>query len=331
MISAVRAAAVALTAAAGLAAAPAAAEDGAAAFDRAGWPDSFTLGAASQGGTYFTYGSGWAGLVSRALGISGGVEVTGGPTQNLALVQSGDLAFGMTTLGPAQDALEGRSPIAPGFRMDKIRAMFPMYETVFSIIVLESSGVAAIADIPDGARIGVGPAGGTADTYFPAMLESLGVSFEKRNGGYADLSGQLRDGLVDVLAFSAGLPVPVVSQLEAQTEITVIGFTEAEQARLLETFPVAAATVPAGTYRSLTADARAVSMWNVAIANADAPESLIYAVVKTVMESNAEMTAIHQAAAATLPANAAKNTVLPWHPGAARWFEENGHALAPIE
>jgi hypothetical protein len=43
----------------GLAAAPVAAQS-VDMDDRSGWPDSFTVGTASQGGTYFTYGSGSA-------------------------------------------------------------------------------------------------------------------------------------------------------------------------------------------------------------------------------------------------------------------------------
>ena len=46
--------------------------------DRSDWPSSFTVGTASQGGTYFVYGSGWANLVSEELGVGGGGEVTGG-------------------------------------------------------------------------------------------------------------------------------------------------------------------------------------------------------------------------------------------------------------
>ena len=38
--------------------------------DREGWPESFTVGTASQGGTFFVYGSGWAILVADELGIS---------------------------------------------------------------------------------------------------------------------------------------------------------------------------------------------------------------------------------------------------------------------
>ena len=47
--------------------------------DRSDWPTNFTVGTASQGGTYFAYGSGWANFVAENLGVSGGAEITGGP------------------------------------------------------------------------------------------------------------------------------------------------------------------------------------------------------------------------------------------------------------
>mgnify|MGYP006205969463 CR=1 FL=1 len=50
--------------------------------DKSKWPKSFTVGTASQGGTYYAYGAGWANLVAETVGITGGAEVTGGPTQN---------------------------------------------------------------------------------------------------------------------------------------------------------------------------------------------------------------------------------------------------------
>ena len=94
--------------------------------DRTGWPESFTVGTASQGGTFFAYGSGWANLVAEELGVSGGGEVTGGPMQNMALVHTGDAQFGMTTMGPAAESLAGTNPIAPGLQMTNACAMFPM-------------------------------------------------------------------------------------------------------------------------------------------------------------------------------------------------------------
>ena len=297
--------------------------------DREGWPASFTVGTASQGGTYFAYGSGWANLVADELGLSGGGEVTGGPMQNMAIVHTGDAQFGMTTMGPAAESLQGTNPIAPGVQMTNACAMFPMYQTPFSVTALSSSGITSIAEIPDGARIGFGPAGSTSDTYFPRMMETLGVEFERRNGGWTDLGGQLQDGLLDVIAFAAGVPVPAVSQLEVQTDVNIIEFTEEEQAAILESFPVAEFEIAADTYTTLEAPARSVSMWNFAIANCDLPASFVNAVVDVVMSDNERMMNIHRAAASTIPENWDKNQVLMWHPGAAQWFKDNAGADIP--
>ena len=195
--------------------------------DRTGWPDSFTVGTASQGGTFFAYGSGWANLVADELGVSGGGEVSGGPWQNLANVHTGNNAFAMTTMGPAAAAMQGEHPLAPGLVLDKACAMFPLYQTPFSI--------------------------------------------------------------------------PAVAPFD----------------------------IPAETYSTLTEPARAVSMWNFAIANCDLPESFVKAAVDTVMSDNDRMVSIHRAAASTLPENWDKNQVLMWHPGAAAWFNENGGSIPP--
>lgn len=292
--------------------------------DRTGWPSSFTVGTASQGGPFFVYGSGWANLVSRELGIPGAGEVTGGPMQNMALVHTGAAQFGMTTMGPARESLDGNNSIAPGLKMDKACAMFPMYQTPFSVTTMASSGIDSIAKIPPGSRIGFGPAGSTSDTYFPRMLETLGVRFDRRNGGWNDLSSQMQDGLLNVIAFAAGIPIPAVSQLEVQTRINIIEFTQEEQQKILANFPVSAFEIPASTYTTLNRPARSVAMWNFAIANCDLPESFVYEATRVVMSDNARMVGIHRAAAETLPEHWDKNTFMMWHPGAAKWFNENG-------
>lgn len=295
--------------------------------DKSDWPDNFTVGTASQGGTYFAYGSGWANFVAENLGISGGAEITGGPMQNMALVHTGDLQFGLTTMGPAQESLDGNSPLAPGVKMDNVCAIFPMYETPFSVTALSDSGITKISDIPDGATIGFGPAGSTSDTYFPRMMETLGVDFERRNGSWSDLGTQLQDGLIDVVAFAAGIPIPAVSQLEVQTDVNIIGMTDAEAKKVTDNFPVAEFIIPANTYQSLEKESRVVSMWNFSIANCDVPESLVYEITKLTMENNDKMMSIHKAARTSIPKNYTKNTVLPWHSGAARWFNENGYEI----
>ncbi len=295
--------------------------------DRADWPESFTVGAASQGGTYFVYGSGWASLVSEELGLPGGAEVTQGPVQNAALIQSGDLELGMVTMGPAAEALAGESPIAPGLVHDKLRAIFPMYQTTFHVMTLADSGIADIESIPEGANVGVGPQGGTPGTYWPRFFETLGKPINPQHSGAADLGGQLQDGLIEVYTWAAGIPFPVFSQLEAQHDVNFFGFTEEQVEQIVAEHPVSPFTIPAGTYQGMEEDQPSVSMWNFAVASADLSEDFVYNVVDTVMSNHDRMMEIHKASAETLPENFDKNTIVPWHPGAVRWFEENGYDI----
>lgn len=296
--------------------------------DRTGWPSSFSVGTASQGGVYFIYGQGWANLVSEIVGVPSSSEVTDGPVQNATGVQDGDFDFGMVTMGPAWDALNGESPLAPGVSHDKIRAIFPMYNTGFHFLALKSSGIETLSDIPEGARVGVGPQGGTPGTYIPVIMTALGKNVEIRYGGASDLAGQLQDGLIDVFGFAAGIPFPAFAQVEAQLAVNFIGFTEDEQKTVLENLPVNAFVVPQTAYSSMPGDQLSVSMWNFAIGHADLPESFVYEVVKAVMENHERMVSVHRAAVETIPANVDKNLFIPWHPGAVRYFEERGVTIA---
>lgn len=101
------------------------------ALDRDGWPDSITIGTGSQGGTYFGYGSGFGAMITKALGINAGAEITGGPVQNVTLVETGEHQLGFVTLGPADEARKGESPLMPGVPHEKnVRALPDVSDSV---------------------------------------------------------------------------------------------------------------------------------------------------------------------------------------------------------
>ena len=54
-----------------------------------------------------------------------------------------------------------------------------------------------------------------------------------------------------MIAFAAGVPIPTVSQLEVQTDINIIEFTEEEQATIIGAFPVSGFEISADTYAPL--------------------------------------------------------------------------------
>lgn len=292
--------------------------------DKTGWPNEMTIGTASQGGTYFVYGNGFASYISEALGLNATGEVTGGPVQNVTLVETGDHLMGLVTMGPAYDAWVGKSELAPGLEHKSIRALFPMYQTPFQVIALKSSGITSVSDLA-GKRVSVGPAGGTPGTYWPKFMEAVGVSATISNAGASDAASQLKDGLIDAFAFAAGVPISAFSQLAAENDVVMFGLTEDEKAKVLEAYPaMAPLTIPSGTYAGHDYDQETVALWNFAIAHKDMPESLAYEITKLAMENPERMVQIHAAASETLLENWNKNTFMPFHPGAVRYLEEKG-------
>ena len=295
--------------------------------DRTGWPSDITIGTASQGGVYFVYGNGLASFIAESLNINASGEVTGGPVQNVTMVQYEEHDIGMVTMGPMYEAWTGKSELAPGVEHTDVRALFPMYMTPFQAIALQSSGVTGMSQL-EGKRVNVGPAGGTPGTYWPRFLQALGVNANISNAGASDAAGQLKDGLIYTFAFAAGLPIGAFSQLVAEGAMQTFAFTQEEQAKILEAFPeVAAFTIPANTYTGQSDDQLSVSMWNFAIAHKSMPESLAYEITQLVMENNARMVQIHAAAKETLPENYVNNSFLPFHPGAVKYFEEKGYTI----
>ena len=291
---------------------------------KAGWPKTLTLGTASVGGTYFVYGQVWASLVNEKLGTNISTQQTQGPNQNIILTDSKQIDFGMTTMGVALQAWEGKGEWTKGQKYNSIRATFPMYDTPFHFIALEKSGIKTVKDL-NGKKSGVGPRAGTCGTYFPLMFKALGIDTTVRNGQGSDMAANLQDGLIDAFPFCAGVPIAAYSELETTNKVRFFTYTDDEIAKLKAALPeLSDSLIPKGTYKSQTEDHKTVGVYNFGIAHKDVPDDLVYELTKAVLENNPAMVKGHAAAKETVIENWNRNTFLPFHPGTLRYFKEKG-------
>ena len=290
------------------------------------WPDHLTIGTASPGGTYFVYGAGLAQILTRALDLPVVARPTEGPAENIALLEAGEAKLGFVTVGVALQAWNGTGIWAGRAPVRLMRAIFPMYDTPFQLLALQDTNIRSISDMAD-KRIGVGPPGGTSANYFPEIFNALKVKANLVFGDWADLASQIHARSIDVLAVAAGVPFPSFIELEFKDKVRYIALTPEQIAALRLTMPeLTQSSVPAGTYPSLLRTYQTVGLYNFAVAHAELPDDLIYNIVRVVFEKNEEMMEVHAAAAATVPQNIERNTFLPLHPGAIRYFRQIGRA-----
>ena len=286
------------------------------------WPQSISIATAAPGGTYHVYGAELARLLKRELGVAVAEQLTEGPVQNIQLLESGATQIGFVTMGAAMQGWSGTEDWTRGRQFRSLRVLFPMYDTPFSFSVLKESGVRSVVDMA-GKRVGVGPHDGTAGFYIPKFLKTLGIEANLSYGSYEELSEQLQAGKIDVLAAAAGAPFPALAGLDAKQRVRFVDLSKSQIVALRLAMPeLTASTIPAGAYPSLMKNYLTVGLFNFAVARSDLPDNLAYSIVDAVFEHRDELIRAHPAASETVPANFSRNTFLPYHPGANRYFSK---------
>lgn len=294
-------------------------------FAEADYPQTVTIGTASQGGTYYIWGGAFANLLEEHLDVQSNVEVTGGPVHNIQLLGAGDAHIGMVTEGPLYEGYYGEGNWTEE-RFEDIRVILPMYYTPFHWWSLENTGVTNISD-HEGERVGVGPSGGTPGEYNPQIYEALGIETGNQvQAGANDMASQMLDGQLSHIGFSAGIPIAAVTEIEAQADINIYGLDAEQREIVKEALPYFDDyTIPADTYDQLDEDIETIAMFNYGVVQKETNADFVYDFVKAYHENIDQMISAHASAAeAEDPETILNNQEYPMHVGAIRYYEEIG-------
>jgi TRAP transporter TAXI family solute receptor len=236
--------------------------------------------------------------------------------------------LGIITMGVALHAWNGTG-WAKGTQYRSIRALFPMHDTPFQFAAPKRLNLGSLSAFA-GKRIGNGPKAGTAGTYSAELFKILDIPAVLRNGAWEDIVGQLASGDLDGLAFAIGAPAPDVAGLDAKDPLDFFQLSPEQVALLRSRFPeLTPSLIPSGTYPSLHEDYRTVGLYDFAMIHRDVPDELAYRIVKAVFEHQQELVSFHPSAKETVPANLDRDTFLPLHPGAARYYREIRVTIPP--
>lgn len=283
-------------------------------------PKALSIGTAQPGGVSARYGDGLAKLLSRTVGIPVVAQQTEGPAANVRLIEAGEVQLGIVTLGVAQQAWNGVADWTGGKQLRNLRALFPMYDSPFHFLVRKDSNFVSLTDLAN-KKIGIGPQGGSAGTYAPQIFKALKINAALINGPNLDLTERLAAGTIDALVTAAGVPMPAVTALNNKVELRFIELSQNENLALRLAMPeLGPSVISASTYRSLERNYQTLGLYNFMVTHKSVPDSFAYAVLDAVFSNLAEVRTFVPPASETLPKNFARNTVIPFHDGAAGWY-----------
>ncbi|WP_231495760.1 TAXI family TRAP transporter solute-binding subunit [Paucisalibacillus sp. EB02] len=177
-------------------------------------------------------------------------------------------------------------------------------------------------------NIAIGPAGSATNTVSKLILDSYGIEEGDYNAyeeGFGDAADGVQDGNIDISIGILGLPAASISNLQASAgDVKMLSLSKDAIAHIEENSAYREFTIPKDAYDFLEEDVTTVTAYAILMGNTDTiSEELGYELAKVMIENSSE---ISHAQGAQMTLDNALNGLedLPIHPGAAKYYQEQG-------
>ncbi|MGB3635908.1 MAG: TAXI family TRAP transporter solute-binding subunit [Rubrobacteraceae bacterium] len=287
------------------------------------------LGTGSVGGVYFPLGQELANILKDNIDVDGlnisAVE-TDASVDNLVQIQRGDLQLGIAQNNTAQQGVAGEGEF-DGTSIDNAGFMGQLYPEAISIITLESAGIDTVEDL-EGKRVAIGPPGGATRGAANLVLNAYGIEdgdYEAFEEDFGTAQTKLQDGNLDASIEVVGVPSASISELQATTgEVKLIPIDSDAQQQISDESGYRPYEIPAESYDFVDEPLPTVSAFATMFGSTNQiDEDLGYEITKTMYEQSDQLTLAQKQFIQPDSALEGRGD-LPLHPGAERYFEEEG-------
>jgi len=299
--------------------------------------ESLIIATATTGGTYYPVGVAIGTLISIKLAAKDGITATAinsaGSGENVQMLKNKEVQLAILQSLFGLDAYNGTGPYE-GKPVKDFRSLTMLWENVEHFALLSKYVKTGTIDDLRGLheKFSIGSRGSGTEGSGRTILSALAIDPEKELVleylDYNASAGAMMDGRIAGMNTPAGPPVAAVTQLFAQLgaeKVKVLEFTDAQLAQIEAKFPVwSRFVVKAGTYPGQTADIKTISQPNFLAVHPDVSEETVYLITKTIYENLPFLVSIHKATAAMSLERAIAGLPAPLHPGAAKYYQEQG-------
>jgi len=302
----------------------------------------FRIGTGETSGTLFAVGSAIASVLSNppgsrpcdrggSCGVPNMVAVaqsTDGAIENVEAIAGGLMESALVRADVAYWAYYGTGPFANHEPLSDLRAIANLYPAVVHIVARQGTGVSSISDLA-GKRVSLGPkASGTPDSA-QDILAAYGLLVDDVEASYLE-SGLAADfllaGEIDAFFAIGGQPIEAVEDLARRTPVMLVPVDGAPRDEITSFSPfLTDAEIQSGTYDGV-AFAPAVAVGTQFLVSAAADEELVYGITKALWHDRARalLDSGHPQARQILPEHALERLAIPLHPGAQRYYRDQG-------
>ncbi len=288
---------------------------------------TISLGTATPGGGFPLYGNAFAEVLNEAdptLSIE--PRNTKGSTENIPLLEAGQLDIALVTGEPAYEAFAGI-----GRPRTNLKILTAMYSSPGMFVVRADSPYKSIRDLA-GKPVAFGARGSGLVILSRYVLDGLGLKQDEDfQAVYLDRAGDgpamVQDGRVAAL-WGAGIGWPGFATMAASpggARFLAPDADEIARIRAKHSF-LKPLTVPAGSYPDQSVSINSVGSWSFVLARESLPDDVAYRLARTLHGVESALCKKLAQACETTAANtiAAAPSLELIHPGVLKYFREIG-------
>jgi TRAP transporter TAXI family solute receptor len=276
-----------------------------------------TIATGNVGGVYYVLGGGLAQVISNNSKLRATAADTGASVQNIQQLgdKTYDVAFSLADT--AADAVQGKSAFEG--KPQKVQALARIYSNYTQVVVRADSGINSVADFK-GKRISTGSPKSGTEVIANRLLQAVGLKdadFSPQRLALRQTVDGMKEGKIDGLVWSGGLPTPEITDLTTSMgdKVKFVDITP-QLAALKQLNPVYdQGAIPSATYKQ-PADAPTIVVPNLLLVRDDFPAANACAITKLIFDKKADLEKIHPSAKEITKETAVKTDPVQLHPGA---------------
>lgn len=293
-------------------------------------PQDLIMGTGSSGGTYFALGAAMANAISDYTQnqITITAQSTGASVENMNLLNNSELDLGISMNNVAAEAFAGTGAFADTGAVTNVSSIGVVYNEVYQIVANASTGAQNIEDLK-GMKIAVGPAGsgtvGLSEKVFAAAGLDIDKDIQRQSDSFGDAATKMQDGHIDAACNVLAVPASSITEMTTTMDLAYIDISDEILAEIQKDAPYfTRKVIPAGTYPKQDKDINTITCKAALYCRADLDEEVVYQITKAFYETGDVVAAAHATGKEIQLEGALEGITTPIHPGAARYFEEQG-------
>jgi TRAP transporter TAXI family solute receptor len=277
-----------------------------------------------QGGSWIPLGGQLKDMWEKAIPGLKVQVLPGAGIANVRGVDEGKADVGIGNSISTVDGLAGKPPYPK--KVTNVCNVATLYPQYYQLVANASSGIHKIADLK-GKSITTQQKGNTGELITRQLLQVNGLKYSDVKVsfvGYTDSVNQMKDGHADAFGLGTQIPAGAIMDLAAARDITMIDQSDsfAKMQKLNPGYTLG--TIPKGTYPKQDHDVKVIAYATHLVVSCKLPADQVYTMTKTLAAHVKDMASVAKAMSTLDPKGMAADIGIPFHPGAAKFYKENG-------